>query len=288
MKKLTLGKEIIDIPESWNDLTAEQLLYISRVTYDQMNINVFKFNLFRNITGIQVKKHRLFIGGAYCYRISYKKKIYVIDLEELTMLMEELFRFIFKTQTRNREEHTFIDSNLVKQLLPVIKHRFRKYYGPADGLSNIVFEEYISAVCSYHRYTKTQDTKHIDMLIATLYRRGRDKKEAELAGDTRLPFNDNVVEKQSLRFKNLDAAVKTAIMYFFSGSIENLKRLFPAVFTGAGSAGNSDPFFSYMELTDALAKYDITKKTEIRKSLLFDVLSTLNNMIIQSKSKKTK
>lgn len=289
MRILTLGNENINIPNNWNELTQKQLLWLASVDFNKLDLRMFRFDLFRVITEIKVKKFRVYLHNEYCYRIKYKRKIYLISVNDLTEILEQLFDFLFKKrveQTKYGNETTlYVDSKLYKNLLPYIKKGFRKYYGPADALTNITFEEYIRASVCYNNYVKHNKSDYLDMLIATLYRKTESKQVAKINGDCRVAFNDNTISENALKFKNLSPVIKNAIMLYYSGSSYFLMKRYPEVFSGEGSPSAS-LFDNYQKITDALTKYDPTKKEAVRKMLLYDVLDTLNNTIIESKKKK--
>ncbi|MGI4870449.1 MAG: hypothetical protein ACRYFX_04635 [Janthinobacterium lividum] len=64
------------------------------------------------------------------------------------------------------------EPRLTKQLLPVLRvpGTLTRLHGPADAFSNLTFAEFIQAEGYFAAYQRERDVRHLDQLVATLYR----------------------------------------------------------------------------------------------------------------------
>ena len=66
----------------------------------------------------------------------------------------------------------------------------------------------------------------------------------------------------------------------YNGALWNLARIFPSAFvSGKGKVSANNVFMQQLDLIDALAQHKIPEKEQIRKSQLYDVLHTFNNLV---------
>ena len=74
------------------------------------------------------------------------------------------------------------------------------------------------------------------------------------------------------------------------GSLRFIAEKFPRLFSGGDGSDNSDPrtlFDAQQRIIDELAGGDVTKKEQVRRSPLYDVLYTLE-MAIERRDKERK
>jgi len=69
----------------------------------------------------------------------------------------------------------------------------------------------------------------------------------------------------------------------FNGHMWSISQTFPETFTsGSAKKSSKNVFMQQLDLIDNLAQHRIPDKEAIRKTPLYDVLHTLNNLIINA------
>ncbi len=139
MKKVYIGTKPIIIPSSWNQLSKEDLLFISELFNKKY-----------------IKEEIVVMLLAYFAKMPMQK---IIELKPAYFIeMEHQFDFLFQ------------NIKLTKQLLPIIKVGFKKYAGPSAGLTNMTYEQFIIFSETYFaQYTKTQNENFLNLFVASLY-----------------------------------------------------------------------------------------------------------------------
>lgn len=126
-----------------------------------------------------------------------------------------------------------------RQLLPWARARWwgRRRYGPADGLSNVRFLEFVFADSYFVAFAQSQDEKYLHRLLSVLYRPQRRPyrpRAANYGGDRREDFNENLVGERAGRWAaRLPQAQQLAILTWYRGCRHALERRYPLVFTPA-------------------------------------------------------
>lgn len=134
--------------------------------------------------------------------------------------------------------------DLTRQLMPWVRTRWfrRRLFGPAAGLRNISFLEFVFADSFFIAYCQSQDVAWLHKLLAVLYRPGRLWGGAA-AGDRRVPFNENLLARNVARVARLPQYVQLAIFTWYRGCRHAWEQRYPLVFTPdhEGQArGNTD------------------------------------------------
>lgn len=292
MHTITINKIRFNVPGKWNELTREQLMKLMDMYNKQYNLAEVSVKLLLIITGIKVVYYGKFKVEVYKnpyeeYVFRYGNNIFIVDLKDIIHATSCL-QFLFRIETINDQKVYILDSKLSKNLLPEIKFKwFRKWYGPADGLKNLTFSEFIHAETAFDRIANSKDDKYIDQLIAILYRQRGPVKESskKYRGDLRESFNDFHIDRNAKIASRIPDNLKAAIMLYYQGCRYSITKLFPEVFSGSGGS-KEETFKSYMNLVEVLSGYDITKKANIRNAYLYDVLLTLNESIIRDRERE--
>jgi hypothetical protein len=126
-------------------------------------------------------------------------------------------------------------------IIPSFWFFLRKYYGPANRLSNLTINEYRTTELYYQLYMGTNDPKFLNLLIATLY---RPKRAKQGNNDMRADYQEIDAQKRATSFKWLPVSLKYAILFNYEGCrhyIHNhpkLKKLFPKPKEGAKAVLN--------------------------------------------------
>ncbi len=208
----TLGKRV-EYPSCWEELNREQLLFIMRnsllLTSGDISMLDFQVLVLYNLLGIRRKwKHNK--RDRNLTQEHFNKKYCNIARAAETV------DFMF-----TRRDGTLIfDFNCVINFLPEIRIKRKTFYGPADALFNITFEEY-QVACDYNRrFIASREESDLNTLCAVLYRPGRN---GDIGNDRREEFNPHLSVKRAELFKRVHFEVKYTILSWFSACDNYLK-----------------------------------------------------------------
>ena len=244
---------------------------------------------FLDLSAIKCKPFHKRSETLHLFKDSRKRPVF-LSTEQITGMVSTL-DFLFREQHITGDFNAqVLDSTLSVNLLPTFKHRFTRFYGPADKLFNITFKEFIVAETLFRNYSQSQDDSFLSKLIATLYRpktKNADTLSFEFNGDVREPFNDHIIEARGKRMDSLNPSYRFAIALYYQGCRKFLHTQFSNVFSGSSSSGSSN-HRGYLDLVNSLTNNDVTKTEEVRNSMLFDVLVHLENVLKEQKQAKSK
>lgn len=253
----------LELASTWNELTREQLLYISERWLEWKEF--FKYN-----ESIQKVKALLFL-----------KLINNKSAKEIKHICDLLSEYDHEGNEVNLLAFTdflFSKNNLTTNLLPSIKITwFKKLYGPADKLDNITLNELSYAIDYYNAYNKYKQEKYLNLLVCILYRQsapGGDKR-----GDIREPLNLNTADRYLKQVSKLPDSIKQAIYIFFNGCLSHWQNKYPLVFNSGSpksSSGNPDSSFIDLVLSMSGGKFGTFEQTkEQNASLVLKELQTI-------------
>lgn len=279
MAKLELNNDVYLLPSNWNELTKEQFIRIAQLSTLKLTQNELKLYLLVSILGFTIPHEKAYsVNGEKCYRMRGSKKVYLISATDLAYVCCNSLSFIFIERKFGERITLEIDCKLALTLIDFIDVNGEKWYGPANSLNNCIYEEYIRTLVFASEFSENKSIDSLNKLVACLYRPA--KREEDNSGDTRIPFNDFIVEQEAKKLAKVPEAIKYAILLQFNGALWNLARLYKEAFTpGTGKASAKNVFMQQMDLIDSLAKHNIPEKELIRKAPLYDVLHTFNNLV---------
>lgn len=272
--KINNGEPSIHVclADSWEELTTKQILYIAS------NYRTWQF-LIRNNESTLVIRAKLFAVLILNKSALEIKKIlnYLsqVNYEEAGINLLKITDFIFSKNGLTFNRFLKLKIGFLKSL-----------YGPSDKLSNSTINEFSFALKHYNQFNNTKDEKHLDLLIACLYR--PKNKNWEVTGDIRAPFIPFTAEKYIVKIKRLDYDVKMAIYLYFSACMDLINRLYPAVFNKVSQetekTTNTSTSFTDIILKLSGGKFGSFNETKDQNAHL--VLKELNQLIIDSNKKE--
>lgn len=201
------GEKIHDfsfpLPDCWEELSPSQTAAI---------LHTLSFKKADEYT-IKVSVMVLMAGHQNFYTIS------CLTEDDLYCLVE-LCNWIFTTRPP------------VKNSFPQLKLRRKIYHAPNDDLSNLCFGEWCFAYEFYKLYHATNNLEYLNKLIATLYRLPNDiaKDDVNYNGDSRLPFNENLIEYIAKSVSDIDYGRKIAVLTWFTSALLPFMDARPHVF----------------------------------------------------------
>ncbi len=201
------------LPSTWNELTLEQLLFVSDLFSSRLSLIEFK------------------VKALFEFLSMKRKTLKRIAPEDAYALCESL-DFLNK------------EVSLTRNLIPVIKSGFKKYYGPADAMVYCTFGEFTLACSALDDYQKTGEEKYLDQLVAILYRPQKFfwsiRKYFIDNQDPRAKFMNRTLKKRAGKMKMVDHCVKYSVYLFFNGVLNSLPALYPYVYRQKDETDSQD------------------------------------------------
>jgi len=226
------------LPGEWDELAPDQLLFLIDLVNRNISAEEIKLKMF--LFCIKGRIRRINIDLSY-HVIINKKKHFDLSTEELHAL-SEIFDYLFIYDPDLR-----INPQLVNNPFPVIRVGWVKLYGPADGLTDFSYQQFMELQVAH-----SEAGNDMNSFLSSLYRRKNGK--------------------QSRWFCLVPKKKKIAILWFYLGCMNFFAEKFPLVFSGNSA---NDVIDGQMRIVDALAKNDVTKKEPVRKSDLYEALYTM-------------
>jgi len=242
MRTLTLNDDNYLIPGDWNELTAGNLLFLVYLLKKNITTEEMKLKMLLHSMRARVTRHNF----PY-FRVKAKKKKYELTSEELSVI-SDIFDYLF-AEVKGKYS---LNPLLVKNPFPVIRCGLTKLYGPADGLTDFTYQRFSDLLV--YQTKIDQSEADFDNFLSILYRTKNGK--------------------ESNKVSRISKKKKIVILWFYMGCLNFIQNKFPAVFSGVGDKPQ-DIFDSQMRVIDALAQNDVTKKEQVKNSLLYDAFYTM-------------
>jgi len=243
------------LPSSWDELTEKQLLFVANLFKGRLSVIDFKLKVLLHCLGIK------------------PKVIQRIDPEDAYFLCQS-FDFLLQ------------DVRLTRNLIPVIRRRFTRYYGPSDKMLHCTFGEFTRAHNKLDQYIKTRDEKVLNEIVAILYRPKKAfwfiRKRFTNNRDPRQKLHDLTLKKRIVLFASLDPGIKYGIFLFFTGVLNNLPLQFPNLFRKKDDHGGENKY-GWVPLVISLAdgKTDDESLERVLNSNLYNVFFGLEQKAIE-------
>lgn len=269
MHTLQVNNDTYHLPESWDELTLQQLYFLVDITRKDTPIEQVKVKMLLRCLNASVLPPRKADGGRTRIRFGNRLfgKSYPFTPEEVHSLAD-LFGFLFEKEEEGDRYH--IRPLLSINPFPTLRIRGRQFIGADDGLYDLTFEQFI--YIQTYLDALRNDSSKLDPLLACVWHRGKRFDIERLECDARL-------------LHHLPDAKKMVMLWFINGSLALLGEQYPRVFSGGGTSHNP-VFDSQLRLLDSLAGSDMTKKDAVRKGLLIDALYTMDESIRRKEERK--
>ncbi len=265
MKTIQIDNNTYEVPGGWNEMTFNQLLFLASLFSQERTAQEVKLQLLLYTLNARINRYKRADGDGY--RLTVGKKTYYL-LPNVFAGLSEAFDFLFK---ENEDGHACLDIRLTKNPFPVIALKDTELHGPDDGLSNLSYGQFVM-LRTWQARMSVNIEDSLDNFIAIMY-----KENA---------FNTDEEGNPAL-LKEVHQEVKLVIYWFYLGCMSFIQERFPRVFPG-GSESRGDVFDGQMRLIDEMAGGDVTKKEQVKKSLLFDAIYTLDMAIERDAKAKKK
>lgn len=245
MIKITIDNIQYDVPGSWDEMTRKQLRYLIRLTGSPLSIYEIQLKFFLYCIRGRVRKS----FGAGLHRIKTRKASHFLSTEEFTAVLE-VFDYLFE----ERDGQKYVSPKLTVNHYPVIRSGFKKLTGPEDMLQNISYNQFVF-LQTYQGQISEDNPGAVDEFINVLYKTGRGSQKVK-------------------SIRRISREKKTAVLWMYLGTLSFLEQMFPHVFSG-GESETTNVFDSQQRIIDMMAGGDVTKKNQVRESLLWDAMYSM-------------
>jgi len=236
-------------PSVWNEVTRRAFLLWIAVMYSRYDDDM-----------------KLRLGVMIFYGIPVK--VYTKIKESLRLQILPSLENLFNRNTLNR------------WLIPSVRVFGRKYYGPADKLSNLTaFEYFIACEPLYWKWKLKNDEAALTALCAVLY---RPKRKGDIDNDIREPYTDAGRAARIRRFKYLRLNTRRAIAFNYEGCRNFILKLHPKVFKQKAGNGAS----KRADITLSVAGGALGDLNSTRSTNLYDFLLHLERLIEEDERSK--
>lgn len=261
MRTITIANKNIEVPSAWNELLDEQLKMLARLLAEKQTLPEVRLKLLLFCIGARVRQANEQVSDVWALTLGSKTVfLSAAELEE----MARLFDFLFDTEGR-------LDVRLTRTPFFRLETRRMMLMGPEDGLTNISYGQFVQAQTLLPLVQADFDS-HINDFLCVLWK------------DLRFePTEDGAPEW----LYGVPDSEKRVMLWYYIGSLRFIAEKFPRLFSGGEAATDENPFDAQQRIIDELAGGDVTKKEQVRRSPLYDVLYTLE-MAIERRDKERK
>jgi hypothetical protein len=202
MKRLYYKKKHVDIAGNWNELTQKQYIRIAKLLHED-NLSEAYSDDAKIIKALQILMRRSTLRF---------------------LLMDEDFIY----RCLEYAVWVFTKENITTQLIP----KYKGFYGPASEFDNLIGKEFHCTEIFYLDILETNSEESLDKLCAYLYRPKKHHYDMQLNkdGDCRIYFNPNECDYYTRKVSKWPLAVKQAILLWYDGCRQMLRRCYPLAF----------------------------------------------------------
>lgn len=264
MKTIQIDNNKYPVPENWNEMTNDQLLFLAHLFNQDRTAQEVKLQLLLFTLKARVNRYKRAQGDGY--KITTQGKTFYL-LPAAFAGLSEAYDFLFK---ESEDGKAMLNIQLTRNPFPEIVVKNKCLCGPDDGLANLSYGQFVMLRTWQQRLSISPEDS-IDQFLSVMYK--ADSFNTDEDGDPAL-------------LKNVAPEIKLVLFWFYLGSMSFIQERFPRVFPG-GSESGGDVFDSQMRLIDEMAGGDVTKKVQVKQSLLYDAIYTLD-MALERDSKRKK
>ncbi len=253
MIKITIDNSIYEVPSGWNEFSTEDLVALINICKKESTMIEIQLKFFLHCVYGCVT-HDV---GMNIYEIKTKQGRHTLRADELAMAMS-VFDYLFDL---DNDGNPYFSPKLTTNHFPRTQCGCTVLYGPNDALDNITYNDFVW-LQTWHSQMKDNPSA-VDEMINVLYKQKNGKQDVAI-------------------LKKMSQTVKTATLWLYLGTLHFLSVRFPHVFSGGASSDSTvDVFDNQQRIIDTLAQGDVTKKEQVRSSLLYDALYSMEMAAIR-------
>lgn len=248
----------LHIPTALHELTPKQLKFVSRLFLNQRMETDFLLKAFLFFTELKLLTERKpDEDGARWFLHPSQRNPFIIDNEILAIMCNKC-RFLL----------TPGEVKPIKWIRFARARHFRLY--------NVTFGEYLMAENFYFAYIETKEERHLDNLMAVLYRAPWQR------------YNEGKIQSRAQRFSTVPAEVKNSVFMWYVGFRAFVPKRCPSLFSRKKS---SRPFTvrGYINgMIHQLSDGDITRRGTLEKQPLWHALDEMEQRAIDVEQEEMK
>ena len=255
MRKITLTNHDYYVPRTWDEMTKAQLLELAKITRTCKTTIEIQLKFFLHCVNGRVMSN--VANAIYILMIGRQKHVLFLDeINALTGAFDWLFEI-------NEGGQPVLAPKLTTNHFKELRCGLHLLHGPNNALDDITYNQFIW-LQTYHNFLDARAPQYLDELINTIY--------ATKSGS-----------HHTKNVRRLPQDVKTVILWFYLGTLDFLSLIFPQVLSGgSGNDGEEiNVFDNQQRIIDSLAEGDVTKKDQVRNSLLYDALYSMQMAAIR-------
>lgn len=192
----------LTLPKAWNELNSSQLRFVAAIMGSTCSRYELLIPALMQFTGIRHHEGEK-VDGARWFTHPEMKNPFILENDQLTAMADKL--------------GYLMDIQECHPLKWIRKSRARHF-----RLYNATFEEYLLAENYFFAYSQTYQEKHLDNMMAVLYRKPWER------------FNADKVEKRANYFRSVPSDKKNAMFLWYVGFRSYVRKRCPNLFSGSG------------------------------------------------------
>jgi hypothetical protein len=264
------------IPEKWEDLTRENLLFLAEfypypIAYAVLNASGRGMDLTGRTKLYEDKtKARRFLTYLFVHFFKVRKNLRLSIWIYIYLKGDELFQILYTNVDKQRFLFSFLfePPNGKSVLIPNFTHARKTYYGPATGWMNMTNDEFDLADGCFVRYIKEPDPDTLLLLISAIYRPIEQ-------GSNRPTFDRLQVDANKAALKGMDEKLQSAILLNYMMVRNYIINANPHVFKN-GSSGSAKRN-GWGAVVISMAKSQ-TEMTDLRNAFIWDTFKWLGEV----------
>jgi hypothetical protein len=272
MIEVKFQNDIYSLPSCWDDLTTPQLETLAKLVSTQVSLNELLFRFALCCMGMRMAlRYKVVVNGEDCYYVRHGiTRVYLVSPQQMAVLADSMLWLVHENS---------IKPNTCRNPYPEFAlKRFRRLFGPADGLTNITLNEWMQIELERDVWENTQNDKFLNRMLAVMWRPTAVKHPD---GDKRSPLRQDTLEIRAKQFARVPEHKKQVMVWFYGGCVAFIAQKFDEVFSGS-AGGDTSAFDGFMQLVNDLAKNDLTKIDKVRESPLYEALYNIQCIMKQN------
>lgn len=249
-----------DLPESWAELSYNQISTIAHLIYMKAPMDDIKLTL--------------------CLMFIPKKKLRSIPEDSIVLAIYPLLNWLASPYT------------ITKQLKPSLRVGISTYYAPKSELDNCTIEEVDQIERSLFMYFTENDAQYLWEFVACLYRPKKIKnyfRSVDPAGDVRISFNEHTVSYYAKKLsRHLHVSHAYAALMWYRACWNDIVAKYPLVFSSGSSNKANNEMPTYLPLIRKVAeKGTYGNIKDVEKLNIYTILFELEESIKEHENNKT-
>ncbi len=254
MKTIAIENVRYEVPSNWNEISKNQLVALIRLSEKQMSYVELQLKFFLHCIRGRVKED----VTPCMFQIKTPKARHSLFADELVSILN-VFDFLFEEDETGQRS---IRPGLIINHFKKVRVWHVTLFGPNNMLDNITYNQFVWLQTWQSQLN--DNPKAINEFLNVIY-------------------TDRCGKQNMWAVRHMPKVVKTGVLWFYLGSLHFLEAKFVNVFSGSSSGENMNVFDNQQRVIDSLADGDVTKKNQVRESLLYDALYSMEMAAIQMK-----